>query len=64
MCSLRKESFLKAAGTGIEREMDTFSVIGKNGKPAVTVTAEKGMFEILSPAEVSGYACFICVKRG
>lgn len=60
----RKESFLKAAGTGIEREMDTFSVIGKNGKPAVTVTAEEGTFEILSPAEVNGYACFICVKRG
>ena len=60
----RKESFLKAAGTGIEREMDTFSVIGKNGKPAATVTAEEGVFEILSPAEVNGYACFICVKGG
>ncbi|MBO4323934.1 MAG: 4'-phosphopantetheinyl transferase superfamily protein [Lachnospiraceae bacterium] len=60
----RKESFLKAAGTGIERELGTFSVIGKNGKPVKTVTAEEGTFEILCPAEVEGYACFICVKRG
>ena len=60
----RKESFLKASGTGIDRVLGTFSVIGEDGQPVKTIVSEEGQYDVYCPAEVSGYECFLCVKRG
>ena len=60
----RKESFLKACGTGIERELGTLSVIGEDGKPVRSIVTEEGSYDLYCPAEIDGYECFLCVKRG
>ena len=60
----RKESFLKACGTGIERELGALAVIGEDGKPVPSIVTEEGSYDLYCPAEIDGYECFLCVKRG
>lgn len=53
----RKESFVKAMGTGLSEGLSTFSVIGGNGEPAGIVTGKSGQSFYVGNIQLDAALC-------
>lgn len=61
---VRKESFLKAVGIGIDTDLSAWSVIGKDGLPVNHIKSQDGVYVFGQVKEEDGYLYCFCVRRG